>query len=101
MKIVPLVVALSTLLGSVKGFTAHHTPCSRRPTTSIEMERRDFHHALLTALGGIIAIPSVASAKAASTFFFDDDLVKEPAQQYTGGKMDVNAAFVVSKLLSE
>ena len=95
MKIFHLVIALSIALPAVTGFTAHQWS-PRHTTTFLEMERREFHQAVLTTLGGILAVPAMASAKAASTFFFDDDLVQEPAQQYTGGKMDVNAAFVVS-----
>lgn len=95
MKIFHLVIALSIAFPAVQGFTAHQWS-PRHTTTFLEMERRAFHQAVLTTLGGILAVPAMASAKAASTFFFDDDLVQEPAQQYTGGKMDVNAAFVVS-----
>lgn len=90
-------VLLAICLGSTEAFTVHsNTLLSRStPTTCIHMQRRD-----VLLLGGILFAPSVANAKAASTYFFEDNLVQEPAQQYTGGKLDVNAAFVVSILLS-
>jgi hypothetical protein len=89
------ILALSFVMNATQAFTAH---LSRRPSdTSLAMERREFHEAILTILGGILAVPTVASAKPASTFFFDDESVQEPAQQSTGGKVDVNAAFVVSE----
>ncbi|GAX26630.1 hypothetical protein FisN_2Hh438 [Fistulifera solaris] len=92
MKIVLSVVALSFVMHAVQAFTARLT--HRPADTSLAMERREFHEALLTIVGGVWAVPTVASAKPASTFFFDDESVQEPAQQSTGGKVDVNAAFV-------
>jgi hypothetical protein len=96
MKTVLSIIALSFVMHAVQAFTARLT---HRPAvdTSLAMERREFHEALLTILGGVLAVPTVASAKPASTFFFDDESVQEPAQQSTGGKVDVNAAFVVSR----
>ncbi|GAX15841.1 hypothetical protein FisN_2Lh438 [Fistulifera solaris] len=92
MKIVLPIFALFFVMNAAQAFTAHLT---RRPTdTSLDMERREFHEAILSIVAGVLAVPTVASAKPASTFFFDDELVQEPAQQNTGGKVDVNAAFV-------
>ena len=45
-----------------------------------------------------MAAPAIANAKPASTWFFDEHIedVKEEAQMRTNGKLDINAAFVVS-----
>lgn len=62
-------------------------------TTQLDLGRRE----LLTGLAGLLAAPSLANA-AGSTFFFDDKIeeVIEPSQLATGGKLDINAAPVVS-----
>lgn len=53
---------------------------------------------LLTGGAILGCTPGLASAKAASTFFYDDQIenVREESQMYTGGKLDLNSAFVVS-----
>ena len=50
------------------------------------------------AMASLFGLPQTANAKAASTFFLDETIetVREPSQMYTGGKLDLNAAFVVS-----
>ena len=62
--------------------------------TKLDMERRDL---LITGVMGLVAAPGIANA-AGSTFFFDDKIeeVREPQQMATGGKIDLNSAYVVS-----
>mmetsp|Transcript_36441 Transcript_36441/g.75843 ORF Transcript_36441/g.75843 Transcript_36441/m.75843 type:complete len:159 (-) Transcript_36441:832-1308(-) len=69
-------------------------PAAGRTTTELQMERRDLLAA--GALGLILAAPKVAEAKPASTFFFDEHIetVREEAQLATGGRLDLNSAFV-------
>lgn len=61
--------------------------------TQLSVHRRDF---LASGLFGLMIVPEIASAKG-STFFYDDkiELVKEESQMPTGGKVDLNSAFVV------
>ena len=63
--------------------------------TALNMDRR----AAMAGLAGMVVGPAMASAKPASTFFWDDQIetVFEEAQMPTGGKLDLNAAFVVSR----
>lgn len=67
---------------------------TKQPLTKLDVHRRDV---LITALGGLLIAPHVAEA-AGSTFFFDDKIetVREPSQMHTGGKIDLNSAFIVS-----
>lgn len=53
---------------------------------------------LITGIMGLILKPHQADAKPASTFFFDETIenVREPSQMRTGGRLDINSAFVVS-----
>lgn len=64
-----------------------------KTSTQLDLDRRGFCAAALGLL-----IPSVANAKPASTWFFDEKIeeVYEPAQQATDGRLDLNSAFVVS-----
>lgn len=65
-------------------------------STKLDMERRDV---LITGIMGLVAAPGMAQAvSASSTFFYDDKIeqVKEASQMPTGGKLDLNSAFVVS-----
>jgi len=58
--------------------------------TKLDMERRDV---LITGIMGLVAAPAMAQA-AASTNFYEDKT--EASQMATGGKVDLNSAFVVS-----
>lgn len=64
-------------------------------STQLNLERRDV---LITGIMGLIAAPGIATAKG-STFFYDDKIeqVREESQMPTGGKVDLNSAFVVSR----
>ena len=64
---------------------------------SAQQQRRDF---LISSIVVLLATPAIANAKPASTFFYDDkiEFVKEESQMYTGGKLDLNSAFVVRQL---
>ena len=87
---------LLPLMGA--SLVAGFVPVVHKPTittTQLEMERREV---LLTGIMALAA-PAVANAArptASSTYFFDDSQVNEPSQQSTDGKLDLNAAFVVS-----
>jgi hypothetical protein len=61
--------------------------------TQLSLRRRAF---LTSGLVGLMIVPEIASAKG-STFFYDDkiEFVKEESQMPTGGKVDLNSAFVV------
>ena len=61
------------------------------------MDRRQ----VIAAGISLIAGPAIANAKPSSTWFFDENIenVREESQMRTGGKLDINAAFVVSQLL--
>jgi len=61
-------------------------------TTKLDMERRDV---LITGIMGLVAAPGLAQATG-STFFYDDKIeeVREPQQMATGGKVDLNSAYV-------
>ncbi|KAL7565755.1 hypothetical protein ACA910_010195 [Epithemia clementina (nom. ined.)] len=73
-----------------------------RPNSNValDMERRDvLEKAAAAVLGGAwlwATHADPAQAKAASTFFFDENIenVKEASQMPTGGKVDLNSAFV-------
>ena len=62
-------------------------------TTQLNLERRDV---IMTGILGWITVPGIATAKG-STFFYDDKIeqVREASQMPTGGKLDLNSAFVV------
>jgi hypothetical protein len=79
-------------LYAVSGFA----PSMRKTTTTtqLNLERRE----LLAGILELVAAPAIANAKG-STWFYDQKIetVQEPAQMHTGGKVDLNAAFVVSK----
>jgi hypothetical protein len=62
--------------------------------TQLSIHRRDF---LTSGIVGLMIVPEIASAKG-STFFYDEkiEFVKEESQMPTGGKVDLNSAFVVS-----
>jgi len=62
------------------------------PRTVLDVHRRD----VLAGFAGMLAAPTIANA-AGSTFFFDDKIetVKEASQMATGGRVDLNNAFVV------
>ena len=86
--------SLFVLLGSsVFAFT----PVTQKPTfaTKLQVQRRDV---LVSGIATLLTVPGVAVAKPASTFFYDDkiEFVKEESQMPTGGKVDLNSAFVVS-----
>lgn len=61
--------------------------------TQLDAQRRDV---LITGIMGFLAAPGLAKAKG-STFFYDEkiEFVKEENQMPTGGKIDLNSAFVV------
>lgn len=73
------------------------TPMTQKPTfaTKLQVQRRDV---LVSGIATLLTVPGVAVAKPASTFFYDDkiEFVKEESQMPTGGKVDLNSAFVVS-----
>lgn len=62
------------------------------------MDRRDFVLGVATGVvaAAAVGMPAVASAKPASTWFYDDSETREPSQQATDGRLDLNSAFVVS-----
>ena len=70
---------------------------TQKPTfaTKLQVQRRDV---LVSGIATLLTVPGVAVAKPASTFFYDDkiEFVKEESQMPTGGKVDLNSAFVVS-----
>ncbi|CAB9499103.1 12 kDa extrinsic protein [Seminavis robusta] len=73
--------------------SAFVVPQSVRPLeTALAMDRRE----VLAGVAGLIAMPAIANAKPASTWFFDEHIedVREESQMATGGKLDINAAFV-------
>jgi hypothetical protein len=88
---------IAILLSLAASAIAFVPAVEKRITTQLNLERRDV---LITGIMGLIAAPGLASAKPASTFFYDDkiEFVKEESQQATGGKVDLNSAFVVSLL---
>jgi hypothetical protein len=66
------------------------------PSTQLDVHRRDI---LITGVLSLTILPDLVNAKS-STFFYDDKIEEkpvEPSQMPTGGKMDLNSAFVVSK----
>jgi hypothetical protein len=63
-------------------------------STQLSLKRRDL---LITGIMGLLAVePAIANAKG-STWFYDDKIeeVREENQMSTGGKVDLNSAFVV------
>ena len=63
-------------------------------STKLDVHRRDL---LITGIVGLLVAPELVTAKS-STFFYDDKIEEkppEPSQLPTGGKMDLNSAFVV------
>lgn len=87
-------VVLLTLLISTTALAFSPATLKKAPKTQLDVHRRDF---LATGLAGLMIVPEIASAKG-STFFYDDKIetVKEESQMPTGGKVDLNSAFVVS-----
>jgi hypothetical protein len=90
--------ALAVLTTAAVAFTP---PAPRaRPTIALSASTQSRRDVLLTGvLSGILAVtarPNRADAKG-STFFYDEniELVREPSQMSTGGKIDLNSAFVV------
>lgn len=82
--------------------TAAFSPQSAKKTktsTRLDLNRREFGAAAAT-LGFLGGLPAIANAKPASTWFWDEQIenVHEPAQQATDGRLDLNSAFVVSKI---
>jgi hypothetical protein len=84
---------LCVLLGSSLAFT----PVTKIHSfaTKLYVQRRDI---LISGIATLLTVPGVAVAKPASTFFYDEkiEFVKEESQMPTGGKVDLNSAFVVS-----
>jgi hypothetical protein len=74
-----------------------HRAAPTKTSTQLDMERREV---LITGILGLAAAPGLAHAKG-STFFYDDKIedVREASQMPTGGKLDLNSAFVVSRTL--
>jgi hypothetical protein len=87
-------ISLLTLAGlyAVSGFAPSMSKIAT--TTQLNLERRN----LLAGIFGVVVAPAIANAKG-STWFYDQmiETEQEPAQMYTGGKVDLNAAMVVSK----
>lgn len=87
---------LLVLVPSVISFTPTVLKQSYYTTTALNVRRRDI---LLSAgIAGLVLLPTNdATAKPASTFFYDEkiEFVKEESQMPTGGKIDLNSAFVV------
>lgn len=69
--------------------TLQKTPFS----TEVNLQRRDV---LVSGIAAVLTIPGAATAKPASTFFYDEkiEFVKEESQMPTNGKFDLNSAFV-------
>jgi hypothetical protein len=91
------VLVLLSLLATVA--TAFTIPIKKvtTSTTALNLKRRDL---LITGVMGLVVQPLVAGAKG-STFFYDDKIETQPVEQSqmnTGGKLDLNSAFVVSVL---
>lgn len=94
------VIFLISLLAAVA--TAFTIPIKKvatvtTSTTALNLKRRDL---LITGVMGLVVQPLVAGAKG-STFFYDDKIEDQPVEQSqmnTGGKVDLNAAFVVCVL---
>jgi SNF family Na+-dependent transporter len=91
-----VLILLSLLAAAATAFTAIPMKTVTTTTsTALNLKRRDL---LITGVMGLVAgaHPLVAGAKG-STFFYDQqDQPVEQSQMYTGGKLDLNAAFVVS-----
>lgn len=90
-------LALLGLLGEAFAFATRKPFIAKRhcAATELSAQRRDV---LLGGLVlGLLSAPSLASAKAASTFFYDEHIeeVFEPSQMRTDGRLDLNSAFVV------
>jgi hypothetical protein len=84
---------LFALLGS-SVFAFAPTTHKVNVASKLHLQRRDV---LITGVATMLTVPGTAVAKPASTFFYDDkiELVKEESQMPTGGKVDLNSAFVV------
>jgi hypothetical protein len=89
------VVIAWILFVSSSVFAFSPTIQSRTSKTQLKSQRRDF---IISGIVGLLIAPEIATAKAASTFFYDEkiEFVKEESQMPTGGKVDLNSAFVVS-----
>ena len=93
-----VLLALFALFASASAFApiAHKAKVS---TTSLTAERRDVISTMAVAMLAVTGLPELANAKGSSTFFFEDEKVREPSQQATGGKLDINSAFVVRTIV--
>ena len=89
---------LATLATLTAGFVPQATKTTKF-STELDMERR--HFCAAATLGFLGGLPPIANAKPASTWFWDEQIenVHEPAQQATDGRLDLNSAFVVSRIL--
>lgn len=88
---------LAALLASSANAFTLVQPTTRADTAlSATMDRRSVMAGLAASIVTTTMTPGVASAGPASTFFWDDQIenVREEAQMHTGGKIDLNAAFV-------
>jgi hypothetical protein len=98
----PCIMRLITLLALVSTTVVAFAPSAKisravtnPSTTQLQIARRDI---IVGAAAGwfFLAAPLLANAASSSTFFKPEDL-QEPAQMSNqGGKLDLNAAFVVS-----
>ena len=84
---------LLSLFASALAFAPAVQKTVRTSPTQLNVQRRDV---LITGIMGFLAAPAIATAKG-STFFYDEkiEFVKEENQMATGGKLDLNSAFVV------
>ena len=89
-------ILLALLRPSVLAFI---TPTTHKSffATKLHVLRRDI---LISGIATFLLVPDLAVAKPASTFFYDEkiEFVKEESQMPTGGKVDLNSAFVVRSL---
>ena len=89
-------ILLALLQPSVLAFI---TPTTHKSSfaTKLHILRRDV---LISGIVTFLLVPDLAMAKPASTFFYDEkiEFVKEESQMPTGGKVDLNSAFVVRSL---
>jgi len=92
-----LFLFLAALVASAQAFAPK--PTFQRRSTELQVHRRDV---LITGIMGLVAAPTLATAASlpqsgvSSSTFFKEENVREPSQMATGGKLDVNAAPVVS-----
>jgi len=85
-------IALLTLVAATSAFAPAIK--TKKPATKLDVSRRD----VFAGIAGLVAAAPVVANAAGSTFFVDDKielLRPEPSQMATGGKIDLNNAFVV------